>query len=187
MGMEFSQTKNVCMASPGDLADQIAQDLPHLKIAVTRRAKSLGGALGSGKVRNTQVMQKRLNVFKLRKNRFQRVRRTIGAQRTNAVIRSGGTAALVYGLANTGVSNTTLLAQRRAVAAAASPGGAGNLELSLLLVDGSMHGCADPAFSAHEEPITMWAEAMWMQWLPRSALRKMVDAALRALAVCSAP
>ena len=90
--------------------------------------------------------------------------------RAGAVLRSGGTAALVYGQANTGVANTTLLQQRRAVAAAFVLHGAGDLDLTLALADGSKGGRADPAFAAHEDPIGMWAEAVWCAWLPNAAL-----------------
>eukprot|EP00973_Karenia_brevis_P010265 1391658-Karenia_brevis.AAC.1 len=119
--MEFSPTKNVCIASTARLADVIVQSLPDLVIKRDRMAKSLGCALGNGRIRNTKVLQKRLRAFKVRKPDFQKLRRAVGARKTAAVLRSGGTAALVYGQANTGVASSTLLAQRRAVAAASVP------------------------------------------------------------------
>ena len=94
------------------------------------------------------------------------------------MLRTGGAAALAYGESNAGVSNTMLQAQRAAVAAASVPGGSGELDITLILADGSMRGKADPAFSAHEAPIAKWAEAVWEAWLPRPALDKLVAAAL---------
>ena len=76
-----------------------------------------------------------------------------------------------------GVSNTMLLAQRRAVAAAAAPaaGSRGQcLEMALVLADGSAKGRADPAFDAHAMPIGQWAQAIWHQWLPLTTLNKVV-------------
>jgi hypothetical protein len=74
IGMEFSHTKNVCLASTGQLAQDIAIEVPHLRVKVETRAKSLGGALGTGKQRNTKVLQQRLQAFKVRKVRFQKSR-----------------------------------------------------------------------------------------------------------------
>ena len=93
----------------------------------------------------------------------------------------------MYGEANTGVSNITLLAQRRAVAASSVPGGAGDLDLTLLLADGDGGGKVDPAFEAHIGSIGMWAEAVWCCWLPAVALRSMVTRALRTLAARDSP
>eukprot|EP00972_Heterocapsa_arctica_P010672 1565874-Heterocapsa_arctica.AAC.1 len=101
----------------------------------------------------------------------------IGARRSATVLRTGGTAALVYGQGNTGVSSTMLRAQRISVAAASVPGGSGELDLALVLADGSMRGKVDPAFAAHEAPIVKWAEAVWEGWLPRPALDLLVDTA----------
>jgi hypothetical protein len=109
MGMEFSPTKNCCIASCQDLAQGIARALPGLRMAVEKRVKSLGGALGGGKVRNALVLRKRLLQFKVRKECFRKLRRAVGAKRTSAVLRSGGTSALVYGHANTGVASSMLL------------------------------------------------------------------------------
>ena len=86
---------------------------------------------------------------------------------------------MVYGQANTGVSDSVLFAQRRAVAAASVTDGAGDLDLTLTLADGSAHGKADPAFGAHLEPIGLWAEAVWCNWLPRDDLHLLVGSALQ--------
>ena len=133
------------------------------------------------------MQKQRLKAFKVRKERFQKLRRAVGARRSHLVLRTGGTAALVYGQANTRVSNSMLLAQRQAVAAASVHRGAGDLDLTLILADGGPHGKADPAFAAHEDPIGMWAEAVWCMWLPRSALTKLAAHAIRSLVSLSSP
>ena len=88
-------------------------------------------------------------------------------------MRTGAMKALTYGQGVTGVANTTLLAQRRAVAAAVAPaaGTRGQcLDMTLALADGKAKGRADPAFDAHIDPIGQWAQAVWHEWLPRKAL-----------------
>ena len=94
---------------------------------------------------------------------------------------------MVYGQANTGVSNSCLLAQRRAVAAASVSGGSGDLDLTLILADGSLQGHADPAFAAHEEPIGLWSEAVWNSWLPRSALNRLARHAIERISAAASP
>ena len=102
-------------------------------------------------------------------------------------MRSGGTSALVYGQANTGVATSMLLSQRRVVAASYVAHGAGDLDLTLALANGSLRGRADPAFAAHEDPIGKWSEAVWSQWLPRAALDKLVQFALSLVSAGTVP
>ena len=85
------------------------------------------------------------------------------------------------------MSNATLLAQRRAVAAAPVSRGAGDLDLTLILVHGSFHGRVDLALAAHEDPVGMWAEAVWCKWLPRVVLCRLADYVVRMLMVVSSP
>ena len=73
------------------------------------------------------------------------------------VLRTGGVSALTYGQETMGVSSTTLLAQRRAVAAALVTEGSGDLDLRLALADGTGKAKVDPAFAAHTAPIGSWA------------------------------
>jgi hypothetical protein len=85
----------------------------------------------------------------------------------------------MYGQATAGVVCSTLLAQRRAVAAAYSRGaGHGDLDLSLGLSDASPRGRADSAFAAHEAPVGTWAEAVWGAWLPPIAMTSLVSQTL---------
>ena len=177
MGMEFSDTKNTVVASSPAIADRIINGLPNLKTTTATKAKSLGGAISNGKVRNTAVMKKRLKAFRERKVRFQKLRRAKGFSASATVLRSGGIASMVYGQGNTGVANSTLHTQRQSAAAAVSRRGAGDLDLTLMMADASFSGMADPAFAAHLSTIGLWAEAVWESWMPRSALQRMVEAA----------
>ena len=179
IGMEFSPTKNACLASSTKLARRVINSVPGICVSAQQRAKSLGGALGAGCRRNTQVQQRRLSAFKVRQLQFQKLRRIAGARRSHLVLRTGGAAAMVYGQANTGVSDSVLLAQRRAVAAASVAFGAGDLDLTLVLADGSAHGKADPAFAAHLDPIDLWAEAVWCGWLSRTDLQTLAGHAMQ--------
>ncbi len=187
IGMEFSLTKNVILASRPAMANDILAQLPGLCFNVAGNAKSLGGALSNGSSRNAAVLAKRLAAFRVRKPHFQKLRRAVGARRQHAVLRSGGTAALMYGLGNTGVSDSTLLRQRQAVSAASVPGGRGDLDVTLMIADGSALGKADPAFAAHETPVTRWAEAVWESWLPRAALAALCRFADRTLPATGSP
>ena len=98
------------------------------------------------------------------------------------LLRTGGLPALVYGQANTGVSCSHLLSQRRAVASAGLSAGAGDLDMTLVVIDGSPNGKADPAYAAHCDPIASWAEAIWCAWLPIHMLVGLVVKALNDLA-----
>jgi hypothetical protein len=178
IGMEWSPTKNAILAAKRDTAKQVIDRLPGLRINFTSRAKSLGGALGAGNKRNVKVQAQRLKAFRARKTQFQQFRRMAGAHAVSRVLRTGGIAAMVYGQANTGVSNSMLHSQRVATAAAGSRGGSGELDLVLIFLDGGPRGMVDPAFAAHEDPIGHWAEATWCSWLPRCALTKMLNAAI---------
>ena len=76
-------------------------------------------------------------------------------------MRTGGTAALTYGQAITGVASAALCTQRRAVARAVAPptGFSGqDLDLALILADEAPSGRTDPAFEAHIAPVVTWAK-----------------------------
>eukprot|EP00973_Karenia_brevis_P026592 3669610-Karenia_brevis.AAC.1 len=100
--MEWSATKNVVISSHKQLAKHVGAALPNLQLCCGQRARSLGGALGAGKVRNAKVQRERLAAFIGRKANFRRMRRAVGARRANLVLRTGGVAGLTYGQANTG-------------------------------------------------------------------------------------
>ena len=117
------------------------------------------------------VMQTRLKQFRKRLPRFRSLRR-VGVN-TAAVVRTGGVAALMHGYAGLGVSPTMLMHQRRAVMAAAAPKnglGGQQMEVALMLADGSKKGRADPAFHAHIDVVQHWAQAIWNGWLPEASL-----------------
>ncbi len=97
---------------------------------------------------------------------------------------------MTYGQAVIGVAPSTLHQQRRAAEHASAPrgGGAGRqLDLALMLADGSATGRADPAFDAHADPIGEWATGVWEAWLPRTALLRTTADALRQLSVATSP
>jgi len=177
MRMEFSPTKNVCVASSPALARAIVEALPGLALKAARVAKALGGAISGGKLRNTLVLRKRLAALKVRKVCFRKLRRAVGARRCHAVLRTGGTSAMMYGISNTGVADSTLAQQRSAVALASVSHGSSDVDLALVIADGSLKGKADPAFPAHTAPIGKWAEAVWESWLSRPALEKLAGEA----------
>ena len=72
IGMDFSPTKNVIMASHTDIACNILSQLPGLNLSVVHNAKSLGGALSNGRFRNATVIKARLAKFRVRKTQFQK-------------------------------------------------------------------------------------------------------------------
>ena len=172
----------MCVASTPALAAAIVDRCPGLGIRAQRAAKALGGTIGTGKNRSVAPQRQRLVKFKARLTRFQKLRRLVGADAVATVLRTGGTAALVYGQANMGVSPTFLHAQRVAVASSSVPGGSGDLDLMLAVADGSAKGQADPAFSAHLLPICKWAQAVWHGWLALAALQALLKHATSRLA-----
>ena len=118
-GMELSKKKSIFTANSKLLRTWLKKRWEKYGIKPKLCAKSLGAAVAAGCRRNTMVMKQRLRDFKARLPRFQKLRRMkVNPAR---VIRTGGKAAVVYGQAVTGVSNSFLEAQRRAVAAAVAP------------------------------------------------------------------
>jgi hypothetical protein len=187
MRLELSATKNQCLASRPCICGMVAAAVPRAHFKAVTVAKSLGVAIVAGCRRHTGIIKKRLAVFKARRQLYRRVRRAIGARKTHNLLRTGGLPALVYGQATTGVSTCHLLDQRRAVAAAGVAGGAGDLDMSLAIIDGSLKGRADPAFAAHADPIGSFAEAVWCEWLPRQALLSLVSHAIDVLGSARSP
>ena len=85
---------------------------------------------------------------------------------------------MIFGQAVTGVSNSMLLGQRRAVGAAtalAEGSGGQDLDAALILADGSAKGRADPAFPAHGMPIGAWAAAVWDEWMPVISMGRLIQ------------
>ena len=111
-----------------------------------------------------------MKAFKAKVPRFKALRRC--GVRTDRLLRTGGTAALTFGLKGLGVANSMLLAQRRAAVAMTcdKPCGA-DLDLSLTIADGDSPGAADPAFEAHVGVMHFWAMAVWESWAPVKLLQ----------------
>lgn len=118
-------------------------------------------------------------------DQFRKVRKAAGTKRTHMLVRTGGMPASVYGQAVTGVSNSHPLDQRRAVAAAGVSAGAGHLDVTLAIIDGSEKGRTDPAFAVHCDPTGSWAEAVWCLWLPTHVLSSFISKALLAFQFCT--
>ena len=73
-----------------------------------------------------------------------------------------------------------LKSQRQVAAAVAAPGagtGGQNMDIALVLADGSNSGKADPAYDAHMMPIGEWALACWENWTTDAAMELMVRSA----------
>ena len=112
-------------------------------------------------------MKHRLRNMKKRVPRFRRLRK-LGIS-TSRLLRTGAKAAMTYGQAIVGVSNSLLRDQRRtagAISAPASGRGGQNLDVALMLADEDARAGADPAFDAHLMPIGDWATAVWEGWMP---------------------
>ena len=179
--MEFSETKNTVVASSQRLAVAAAAAVPEVTIHVRCTGKSLGAGIGAGVRRCVAAAAKRARALAARRGRFRFLRRA--GVNTARLLRTGGVAAMTYGSPIMGLSPSALLKQRRAAAAAlACTGAGGDLDLTLALADGPAGAAADPAFSAHADPIGIWATAVWESWMPRSALLRTVAAAKRRLA-----
>ena len=165
--MMVSGTKSACTACDGELGREIAAALADFGITYVPKAKSLGVGLGGGARRNTTVQSKRHRALAARVASFRRLRKL--QIDTAKLLRTGGTAGITYDAAVTGVPPSTLLQFRRTCATIQAPasGCSGqDLDLALMMADGSATGMADPAFGAHLIPIGTWATAVWEEWLP---------------------
>ena len=89
-------------------------------------------------------------------------------------------------LTTTGVS-ANVTATTGAAAAPASGAGGQNVDLALIMADGSTNGRTDPAFPAHALPIGFWAMAVWNGWMPESDLHHMIWVAKNKLAAANFP
>ena len=137
-------------------------NLPEPIVRYALRVKPLGAGLAAGVARNCKVMLHRLHQFKTRLSRYKMLRQA-GAN-TAMLVHTGGLAALMHGYMALGVAPSVLLQQRRAINAAAAPSsglGGQELDIALVIADGSLKGKADPAFVAHSDVIVHWAKAIW--------------------------
>ncbi|HUU60977.1 MAG TPA: reverse transcriptase domain-containing protein, partial [Acidimicrobiia bacterium] len=186
--LELSKTKCKLTASTDKVGAMVAIPLSGYGITYERRVKALGAGLGGGRRRHMGVVAARLQAFQRRGSRYRALRRA--GVNTARLLRTGGTSAMCYGIAIQGVSPYMLLRQRRAASAASAPGSGlcgQNLDLALVLADGSATGRADPAYTAHSDPIGQWATAAWEQWIPAGAMLRLAAAALVKLAKARNP
>ena len=141
---------------------------------MSEKVKALGVGLGAGVRRNVDVAKHRLKTMKSRVPRFRRLRK-LGVS-TSRLLRTGAKAAMTYGQAILGVSNSLLRDQRRTAAGIAATGagvGGQNLDLALIIADENARTGADPAFDAHIMPIGDWATAVWERWMPERAMERL--------------
>ena len=131
-----------------------------ISIHYQQRAKALGAGMGAGVRRNATVMRTRLTNFMARVVRFRRLRK-VGVD-TARLVRTG-MRAITWSNAIIGVPCGLLRGQRQTAAAASAPGagtGGQNLDMAMVVADGSKKGRADPAYDAHSLPIGEWAMAV---------------------------
>ena len=84
-----------------------------------------------------------------------------------------------------GVPCGLLKAQRQTAAAASAPGagtGGQNLDLAMVIADGSKKGRADPAYDAHALPIGEWSMALWERWCPVISMQSVINDAVGRIA-----
>ena len=133
--------------------------------------------------RYSQVSKDRCTAFAARVPRFRWLRRAgIDAA---MLVRTGGKQSMTYGAAVIGVSNALLRNQRSVASAASSPAsgrGGQNIDMAMIVADGSAKGMADPAFDAHLQPIGEWANAVWEVWLPEISLNRLIRFGLERIA-----
>ena len=61
------------------------------------------------------------------------------------------------------------------------------MEVALMVMDGSKIGKADPGFAAHMDVALHWAQAIWNNWLPVQAWQQSVDYAREWVSSTSRP
>ena len=97
---------------------------------------------------------------------------------------------MTYGQSVTGVSDTMLHRQRVTAASMSTPGESTcgqNVDLALVIADGSATGRADPAYDAHMLPIGEWVLAAWEGWELKISMQRMIRHALAKLKVAKSP
>jgi hypothetical protein len=178
-GQELSKTKSLVTATTTKLGEELCRRWKRVGIAIQfrKKVKALGVGLGAGIRRNVAVARGRLQNYMARVARFRRLRK-VGVD-TARLLRTG-MQAMTYGSSIMGVACGMLRSMRQVAAAMAAPGaGAGgqNLDIALVVADGSSKGRADPAFDAHMMPIGEWAMACWENWITDGAMDVIVGAA----------
>ena len=170
LDLEVSAKKSGCLAGPLQLAKLITDAMHTRKVRPVKSAKLLGTTSGGGRRRRIKALSDRLVAFLPKARRIQALRRS--GIRTKAIVRAAGTPAVMYGVANTGMSDSMLNRTRSALARAAAPEGHGkDPNLILWALDGTA-GTLDPAFDAHYQPFFHYASAWWEDWQQHDILRR---------------
>ena len=175
-GQELSETKSLVTASIKKIGEALCErwEKHGVLIQFRTRVKALGVGLGAGVRRNAAVAKGRLQGYSARIRRFRRLRK-VGVD-TARLLRTG-LKAMTYGSSIMGVACGMLRAMRQVAAAIAAPGAGTcgqNMDIALMIADGSSGGRADPAFDAHMMPIGEWALACWEGWTTDGAMDVMI-------------
>ena len=176
---ELSKTKSLLTATTAKIGDELCSRWKKMGILIKfrRKVKALGVGLGAGIRRNVTVARGRLQGYTARVARFRQLRK-IGVD-TARLLRTV-LKAMTYGSSIMGFADGMLRSQRQVAAAIAAPGagtGGQNLDIALMIADGSSKGKADPAFDAHMMPIGEWSMACWEGWATDGAMEVIVKAA----------
>jgi hypothetical protein len=185
--LELSSKKSVCTATTKKLGNKLVDKWKTHGIQFCERVKALGVGLAAGCRRNMEVLTKRLRTFAARTAKFRRLRKA-GVD-TARIVRTG-LRGMTYGQSTTGVSDSFLHRQRVTVASMATPGETTcgqNLDLALIIADGSATGRADPAYDAHLLPIGEWSLAVWETWEQHVSMKRMVQHAIKKLTSAKRP
>ena len=124
-------------------------------------------------------LKTRLNGTKTKANRIRRLRRC--GVNTAVWVSSAGIPGMLYSADITGVADSMLKTQRSLAARTASAPGAGKNPTIANWIQDCKGTTTNPAFSAHESPLHMYATAWWEDWIPRDVLTNAHDAAATAL------
>ena len=165
VGLALSTTKSVVLSTCRQVARNVAKsakDGGGKLLRVRTSTKMLGVGTAAGGRRCTSTQKVRHNALKEKVPRVTALRRA-GVD-TSVWMRVAGNSSLTYGEDTMGVADTALDQQRSTAAKISSaPGGGKQKDLALWHAD-ARGQTTDPAFHAHELPITALAKAAWENW-----------------------
>ena len=177
---EVSPTKTVYLTSSRHGARKFRGRLKTSKVKFTKSTKLLGTQTVAGKRRSTAILRGRLQSFKKKIPRIQRLRAAgINVRQITSAV---GVPAFFYGAQCSGVSDTHLEAARRDVAKAVGTSTRGSHHDRALYMSDVAGSRLDPAFDAHALPLQYYALAWWESWAEPYELRQHFASAWRKLA-----
>jgi hypothetical protein len=177
---EVSPTKTVYLTSSRQGARKFRGRLKTSKVKFTKSTKLLGTQTVAGRRRSTAILRGRLQSFKKKIPRIQRLRAAgINVRQITSAV---GVPAFFYGAQCSGVSDTHLEAARRDVAKAVGTSTRGSHHDRALYMCDVAGSRLDPAFDAHALPLQYYALAWWESWAEPYELRQHFASAWRKLA-----